>query len=290
MRLIQNGRPAPDLLTLCCKYGIRAPDEISPQALNAELQQRWFQEGFLRYQIKGEPPCDEDRTLLRTLGFIDEIPPPTGVADRYDPETRATLDRPLSYTGMLLLGALRSRIVSRLFYLTTVASRLTFNLDWKIYLLGGARPLDPEKESPFVLCTPAELPFLEGWIAPETLPTTEAEMMKLVWQQSRLPMHWRAEIVYAPMQPKPNGGTRPPNTADTVRVWLSDHQPPPGTYLALSNQPFVQYQELVLQRLVPSGFAVYTCGPAASPTLPLATYLDNIAKQLYEELAAHPAA
>ncbi|MBI4022086.1 MAG: hypothetical protein HY372_01920 [Candidatus Andersenbacteria bacterium] len=278
MRLIQNGRLVPDLLALCRKYGINAPDDITADELNSRLQETWFKAGYLRYQIKGEPPSSEDRELLRSLGCLNAVPLPVLMFD---------------FTGVLLLGALRSRIVSRLHYLTTVAPRPKFKSVesvLKIYLLGGARPLDPEKESSAVLCTPAELPFIPGWLAPPELPKTEAEMMAFTWKQSQLPLEWRAELGNAPLQPKPEGGTRLPNTADTVRVWLSDHEPQPGTYLAISNQPFVQYQELVLQRLVPSGFTIYACGPAASPTLPLATYLDNLAKQLYEELAASPAA
>jgi hypothetical protein len=59
----------------------------------------------------------------------------------------------------------------------------------------------------------------------------------------------------------------------------------------------VQYQELTVQNAyrmcvalgyAPSGFIFNACGPESSLTLPLATYLDNIAKQVYEELQSAP--
>lgn len=296
MSLFQNGHPKPDLLTLCRKYGIDAPDDISPSALNAQLQEKWFKAGYLRYQIKGEPPQDDDLALLRELNWIDEVPPYLEFPPEYPPSE----PRPVIYEGVILLGALRARVVSRLQYFTAFAPRVYFQRDWKAYLFGGARPLDPVKESREVLCAPAELPFKEGWTPPENTPATEAEMMEFVWQQSQLPSEWRYELVNTPPQPKPDGDTRPPNTGDTARVWYAQHEPRPGWFLLLSNQPFVEYQALVVERALREcgapvltefdyhggreGYIISPCGPKASPALPLPTFLDNIAKQLYEEV------
>ena len=291
MRLIQGSRLNPQLLVLCRKYGIDAQDSISPQELNSQLQQKWFKEGYLRYQISGDPPKDYDLALLEKLGFIEEIrPTPTWDSAMYiDPPSYATYN----YEDALLLGALRARVVSRLHHLTIIAHEIKFPQEWKTYLFGGARPLDPVKESCEVLCTPAELPFKEEWTPPEQMPTTEAEMMELVWQQSQFTfapeyksVHY--ELVNTPLQPKdpknPEGEKRSPNTGDTMKEWITKCKPVPGHYLAISNQPFVEYQELTLQRLAPEGFTIHACGPRSSLSLPLATYLDNIAKQLYEEL------
>ncbi|TSC73141.1 MAG: hypothetical protein G01um101438_164 [Parcubacteria group bacterium Gr01-1014_38] len=305
MRLIQNGplqnsRPVPKLLVLCRKYGIDVPDDVSPKDLNDRLQQKWFKEGYLRFQIKGEPPKDDDLALLRELDCIDEVPPFLEFPPEYPPSE----PRPVIYEGMVLLGALRPRVVSRLQDFTTFAPRVDFQRDWKAYLFGGARPLDPVKESREVLCTPAELPFKEGWTAPERMPTTEAEMMEFTWQQSQLPPEWKYELVNTPLQPKTDGGTRPPNTGDTAKEWFTKHKPRPGFYLVLSNQPFVEYQNLVVERALREcgapvqsvfqhsfggeGFVMCACGLISSLTLPLATYLDNIARQVYEELQAAP--
>ncbi len=74
MRLI-HGQPVSPLLALCRKYGIDVPDDVSPQKLNDTLQQKWFKEGYLRYQISGELPKEDDLALLRELDCIDEVPP-----------------------------------------------------------------------------------------------------------------------------------------------------------------------------------------------------------------------
>ncbi|MDP3685390.1 MAG: hypothetical protein Q8R32_00995 [bacterium] len=311
--MIQNGRPVPKLLVLCRKYGIDVPDDVSPKELNDKLQQKWFKEGYLRYQIPGDPPKEDDLEVLRELGCIEaEFPSPTDYRT-WDPDVHI---KPPSYAvyqyeGVLILGALRARVVSRLHYLLSLCERLADGIEetdrfrlGKIYLLGGARPLDPVKEHPTRLRTPAELPFKEGWTPPEQMPTTEAEMMEFTWRQSQLPSEWKHELVNTPLQSKdsknPEAGKRPPNTRDTVVEWIHplpdqpERDPPkPGHYLVLSNQPFVKYQELTVQNAyrmcvalgrAPSGFTFSACGPKSSLTLPLATYLDNIAKQLYEEL------
>lgn len=260
---IQNGKIVPALITLARKYGIDVSDDVAPKDLNDKLQQTWFKDGYLRYQIAGDPPSADDQQLLSELGCIASVAP---ASERY--------------TGVLLLGALRPRVVSRLHFLTCYQYTVEFDM---LYLLGGARPLDPVKEGRDVLCTPAELSFREGWAPPQQLPATEAEMMKLVWTQSHLRASWRCTVVDTPLQPKPDGSTRPPNTGDTVREWLRKYDPKPGHYLALSNQPFVQYQEFTVVHALPEGFSVQACGPESSLTLPLATYLDNCAKQLFEE-------
>lgn len=301
MLFIQNGRLVPTLLTLARKYGVESPDDISPKDLNDKLQQKWFKEGYLRFQITGDPPGPENLETLRLLGCLEKVSPkPTQYEDRVGhPIDPALYETPLFwYEGILILGALRPRVTSRLGYF--LEFRRWCGENWgqsvspHIYLLGGARPLDPVKESREVLCTPEELPFKNGWTLPEQMPTTEAEMMEFTWQQSQLPSEWKYELVNTSFQPKdrknPDGEKRPPNTGDTVRHWFMHHQPKPGTYLAVSNQPFVQYQELVCQRALrecgAEGFTVHTCGPESSLKLPLATYLDNLAKQLYEELLA----
>lgn len=302
MRFIQNGRLVLPLLALARKYGIEAPEDISPKDLNDKFQKTWFKEGYLRYQIKGDPPKDDDLSLLRELGCIDEVPPFLEIPPQYPPSE----SMPVIYEGVILLGALRARVVSRLHHFTTFASRVYFQRDWKTHLFGGARSLDPVKESREVLCTPAELPFKEDWTPPQQMPTTEAEMMEFTWQQSQLPSEWKYALVNTPLQPKdpknPEGEKRPPNTGDTVRTWFAEQKPRPGYYLLLSNQPFVEYQTLVVERVLrecgalvltefdaafgTEGFKIRECGPKTSLTLPLATYLDNAAKQLYEELLA----
>lgn len=314
MRLIQHGRPVSPLLVLCRKYGVDVQDNVSPQELNDELQQKWFKEGYLRYQIKGDPPEADDRELLRQLDLTDTVTPVADI-DPHDPYWGSIEPLPVHmYAGALGLGALRARMISRLAFLAYYHGHYLFECS-TVYLLGGQRKLDPEKESREVLCTPAELPFKPGWVPPAEMPTTEAGMMRLVVEQSVLPTDWTYYVADAVLQPKdpakPDGEKRSPNTGDTVRtlfdegfrrrtggkIWLyfqedsrwEEVNPDPsalplGNYLAVSNQPFVEYQQLAVQRTLPPRYTVRACGPASSLTLPLSAYLDNIAKQVFEEL------
>ncbi|TSC63488.1 MAG: hypothetical protein G01um1014106_489, partial [Parcubacteria group bacterium Gr01-1014_106] len=200
MQLIQKGgRLAFALMRLAQKHGIEVSDDMAPKELNDKLQQKWFKEGYLRFQIQGEQPSPDDLKLLHELGYIEEDPPVLEDPPGYPPSEPT----PIIYSGVLVLGALRLRVASRLHYMASFASRLYTQRPefFTVYLLGSARPLDPVKESREVLCTPAELPFKEGWSPPEQMPTTEAEMMEFVWQQSQLPIEWKYELVNTPHQP-----------------------------------------------------------------------------------------
>lgn len=91
------------------------------------------------------------------------------------------------------------------------------------------------------------------------------------------------------------GGFRSANTTETVECWLGYH-PKPGRYLIVSSQPFCESQLMAVERAVGDAmrgtggegtFTFDVCGPAA-PTLPLSRWLDNLAKQLWEEVQLLP--
>ena len=74
-----------------------------------------------------------------------------------------------------------------------------------------------------------------------------------------------------------------PNTGDTIIAWLK-HNPKPGEILAISSQPYVQYQDAVLKTLIPHGFSTETIGPATvGDSEAIAVNLDNVARILYQE-------
>lgn len=193
------------------------------------------------------------------------------------------------YEGALVLGATVIAVRKRLAYLVKECQKdsdasgffVTFPT---VYLLGGARPLDKDKESPSVLSTPAELPFKAWWTPPAEMPTTEAGMMRLVFEQSDI-TPWEGVFIDTPLQPTPDGKTRHPNTTDTVKEFIKTN-PKPRTYLAVSSQPFVARQTLNVQNALPEGFTVVGIGYEAAATTPLKTFLDEVARLLYEEVAA----
>ena len=154
-----------------------------------------------------------------------------------------------------------------------------------VYTLGGSRPLDKDKESPTVLTTPAELTFKDEsrWTPPAEMPTTEAGMMRLVFEQSDI-TPWAGVFIDTPLQPTPDGKTRHPNTTDTAKEFLKVN-PKPGTYLVVSSQPFVARHTLNVQNALPNGFTVVGIGYAAALTTPFKTFLDETARLLCEEVA-----
>lgn len=153
------------------------------------------------------------------------------------------------YDTVVVLGALLSRVESRVQYL--IDCNITFD---RIVFLGGERPLqDSEKE---------KLPGLH----------TESEMIRWVYQHSELPKDVPVLFIEVPMK-----GSRRPNTLDTIVAWLKT-EPHPSTCLAISNQPYVHYQEAVLNRFVP--FSVEAAGPAIIGDPSVDLMLDTFAREM----------
>jgi len=153
------------------------------------------------------------------------------------------------YETVLVLGALLSTVESRVDYL--IDCGVAFD---QLVFLTGERPLlDSEKK---------KLPGL----------LTESEMVKWVYEQSNLPKSIPALFIDVPMK-----GEIRPNTLDTIRAWLQTN-PHPETCLAISSQPFVHYQEAVLNRWVP--FPVEVVGHALIGTRTVALMLDTLAREM----------
>lgn len=75
---------------------------------------------------------------------------------------------------------------------------------------------------------------------------------------------------------------RRPTTEDTVHAWLKT-KPVPGKVLVVSSLPFIRRQTRILEMLAPQGFSFAPSGPAAERGFPLALYLDELARMLYQE-------
>ena len=190
------------------------------------------------------------------------------------------------YTYVLFLGAALYRTRTRLAYLVYLYNQ-GIHFD-HVIVLGGLRPLDPSIETERDLLNPdiPGLPLRTDWQAPELLPTTENEMIRLVFEQTDLPFD-RSIITFidTPMQTKADGSITRPITADTVHSWLASN-PLPDSCLALSNQPFVCYQDTVIRTYLPSEFYLETVGEGISKSerkeLKIAVTLDAIARWLYQ--------
>ena len=76
---------------------------------------------------------------------------------------------------------------------------------------------------------------------------------------------------------------RRPNTEDTVEEFLK-LKPKPGSYLVISNQPFILRQHSVMKSLLPRGFKIETVGYGVkSDSLNISLILDAFARLLYQE-------
>ncbi len=226
------------------------------------------QETWLRAPNKERWDMEETATekraealkLLDQLGCIKEAPP-----------TKK------EYDYAVLLGAAVHRVRTRLSYLLDLHKAGT--VFKKVIMLGGARPLDPNIESEDILRDFKYKNSKETWELTGPLPTTETEMIRMVYDQMKIPDNLSFTIFNTPMM---DNGTRRPNTGDTIKTWLSS-KPEVGLCLFISNNPFIGYQDAVARFVMPKEFVIETAGACASVDEKLSVHLDNLARWLYQE-------
>jgi hypothetical protein len=237
--------------------------------LVAYTQREWLRKpGLERWQV--EEKYEESRQILiplfQKLGMIDNVKPIKK-----------------EYCYVLILGATVDRVRSRLFHLQKLCEQgIKFDF---IILLGGQRPLDKEIESEAHLFDyNSYLPIRKDWHVPTVLPSTEIEMMKMVVDQSDLPLALKEKMIFidTPMQLTAEGKQRRPNTADTIKSWLAT-SPLSGSCLCISSQPFVGYQDSVIRTYLPSDFIIETVGLYAFDDCTVVACLDTLARWLYQE-------
>lgn len=263
--ILERGIIHPALLKLLSELGI--PFSQNPSTLNKLLQDKWVQarDGKFRYELGGRLPNEVEVVLLHELAG-SEIKP----------------NDSLKYDGVILLGGLLKSVVRRAHLLESI------NVSQPVFLLGSSRKLNEREFSDKVQGILSEIgtKFTHRWALDATRgwPETEIEMMMRVagpW----LGTDWDLVSVSAPNGRNPDGSSRPANTDDSVRFWLSLAQP--GHYLVVSSQPFCENQRMAVERVVresgENGYSFDVCGPAA-PRLTLAQWLDTLAKQLWEEV------
>lgn len=257
-----QGQPTEPLLRLLERLGVQHDNTL--RGIRDATQSAWYQAGKMRAEIKDQMEVGQLRNdclgPLAQLGFLREAEAPQ-----------------TEHAYALVLGATVVAVRKRLAFLRDEWERgVRFR---EVILFGSERALMPDKEGMDVLYNPqnAELPFPEDRAkTAEAPPRNEIEMMVAVYNQPDFP--WtpkgiKATAIHA---------TGKANTADTIRVWLQEKQPEPGACLAVSSQPFVSFQQVVIANELPEDFMVIGIGPAANPSLPLATFLDNVAKLVYE--------
>ncbi|MBA3751383.1 hypothetical protein H0X06_01090 [Candidatus Dependentiae bacterium] len=264
-------KPTPTFLKLLEKMNITHNGTL--QSIRDETQKAWLRPvGKERWENeKAFPHHNNDLLpLFKELLLIEKIEP----VKQY-------------YSHVVLLGATITSVRNRLAYLIQLwESGIRFDT---LIVLTGQRPLYPTIESLDLLLTdPLHLvQFKENWSFDGQVPSTETEMIKYIFNQTKTPKEWNVIpliFVDTPLQKTETGEIRRPNTQDTIKEWLSLYNPHPHSILALSNQPVIGYQDAVLRRFFPLNFKIETIGDIDSKNRGISTILDSLARWIYNEV------
>lgn len=222
-------------------------------------QKEWLRKpGQERWQIEN---TQEDKRAvvmpyMQTLGCVEEH-----------------LPSKKHYTYAFLLGATLPSLRHRLSYLQSCWDRgVRFD---QIVCLVGDRSLDKEKEVKVLQ---------EEGVAPDAMPATEIDMMRYLLETTKFSGGMEnvpLVVVVSYRKIMPDGSYQRPTSADTIANWLKS-SPKVGSILAMSNQPYCVYQQVVIKSLVPREFSVETVGSKAADSVTTAVYLDTIARILYQ--------
>ncbi len=258
-----NGVPTDELQKVLSLTGVK--QNLCGIDLVNTTQSAWLRNKNLeRYQIeqKNHPKHNELIPSFKALKMIDEVKP---LSKHYD--------------CAVVHGASLETFRMRVAYLINLYNEgIRFD---KVIILTGMRLLFPtEPRSALVLARP---PFIisKSWVDNSAAPfETEADMAKLVWDQAEMSSEMRllpTHIIVAPT----NNGVRP-NTRDTINYWLKQEPVQLKKVLAVSNQPYVVYQDDILRHLLPAGTILETVGSGCpSQDIESMLVLDSLARVLY---------
>lgn len=268
----ENYQPRAKLLKLLELVGMESLNESEKAILQINS---WVQKNLLRQGDRWQEQTNKFealkpkiKPLLSKLGFTD-----------------ASFPHFTEYQGAIVHGALLPRVRLRLHYLVE---------QWKqgvrfshLYFLSGERPLEVQEAKDLLMQDEGSLlKIRKDWLEPMQFPKTECEMMQLVWDQSEIPETMRKEVqvhfINAPMKKdmKSEKLLRP-TTDDTVEYWLKV-VPPYGRYLAVTNAPYTNRQDLVLRALASSGYGFETIGSGAIDQEKIAIFLDELARFIFQ--------
>lgn len=277
----EKGRVCEPYLKVLEFLGTHVDKECSAQKANKLSQQKMLRKpGVERWQIKetiSPGQAKKIRPFLNALGVIQEVIP-----------SKQNYDYILIHASSI--DSMRRRVA----FLEQLYSKgLRFK---KVVFLVGTRKLDPviESEEKLFEETQSKVPFRDGWIAPIDMVETEDKAAEIVWDQIVRNDALRLSNIEYVISDYVNDGQkiRRANTRDTIVNWLRT-QPAPGSILAISNNPYINYQHATMlsafseNSKLSNGMSVETVGPAAQEGLPIAIHLDNLARWLYTEVNTH---
>jgi hypothetical protein len=220
------------------------PAHLSSQELVQITQELWHQKGKERWEFeaKFEEMREELTPVFEEMGYLKKVAP-----------------KQTSYDYVLVHGATLKSVQSRVSYLQKLIDQ-GLQVKQIVFLTGMRKLLETEKTAPYL-----------EW---------ESQMVEWVYDHSTLPRKIPVLFVNAPAK-SVQGKIVRPTTGDTIFEWLKK-MPAPGSCLAISNQPFVPYQDAVVSNFLPPEFSLETAGEETAQWS-VALVLDSIAKTLYEQ-------
>jgi len=244
--------------------------------LRSTTQSNWLRtKGSERWDVEDTEELKSARTgfmkLFTQLNLVDAEFPSKPSAETVHQH----------YNHVLILGALESRVRTRVNFLQTLWKDQNVRWD-KVYLLGGKRELRPAQEN-----SAQTISKLSG---KEVGECTELDMMKFVYNETC--KHWDNSMqikpvpVDAPMKEivGADGITKKirPNTIDTLNHYKELAGDKALKILVISNQPYVSYQNSCACSVLSSEqFDVTTVGHAASGEIKTSVILDSLARWIY---------
>ncbi len=174
------------------------------------------------------------------------------------------------YDGVVVLGATTSRVKARIEFLIRLHK---MGITWdKIYLLGSTRDLKIGNE--------ADQEMAKVLAAKNSVPT-EMNMMNDIWQQTTMPESLKAIAVVSIQSGERPDGTRA-NTEDTlVDMVKGTHNVKGMTFLFISNNPYICYQDAVAKRVLEKyDVVIETVGEAMAPKETMENVVDTVARCL----------
>jgi hypothetical protein len=268
----ENLQPRLKLLQLLEVLGMEKECATTAVKINEWAQKSLLRNGerFHEQSKTFEPLRDKIKPLLSDLGFIE------GSSAHFK-----------EYQGALLLGALLGAVRTRLHFLIEQwKSGVRFS---DLYFLGGQRPLVKDVENVDTFrTTDGPLQLRQDWAEPSVWPTTESEMMQLVYEQADMPQEMRKQVkvhhIVSPLKTNPvTGELARPNTDDTVRSWLAA-TPPPGRYLTVSNAPYIARQDVVIRTIATDDYRFDAIGKRAREDQQMAIILDELARLIFQSI------
>lgn len=268
-----DGKPTKTLLDLLAKTNVKHDGTLASIKAATQEPGLWKRPEGLEREESPEIFAKLRADLIplfRDLGLLDDIMPKQEV-----------------YSDAIVLSNMVQSFRSRLAFAYALSKKgIVFK---RLHLVGSERPLHKKYENKAALQDRSnkELPIAKEWQETDELPTTDTAMLKFVYDQADLSRAFRTIpciVLNVEDQNRPDGTKARAQTGAQVLEWLKENGTK-GTTLWFSDQPYVAYQDAVVQTYVPQSMHAETVGPKIDENVDNINLrcLDTAARIIYQE-------